>query len=195
MPIGQRARGISSSHTHSLARTLFFWATECPRSGIMGCDGIYVFINISKEHEPTFHRLCVLSLFFSLAYTESVGDFIFEVWLLIFFLVGVCDSSHWQKVALVNSLVWVVPGFWGWDIHFNGKQSHGKKEFFVTVLFTEWFPTGAVHERQGLLGFKSATAWQCEANLWNINIRGKNKGLWTCRCNASETLGFKSFAV
>lgn len=27
------------------------------------------------------------------------------------------------------------------------------------------------------------------------NIRGKNKGWCTCRCNASETLAFRSFAV
>lgn len=77
MPIGQRARGISTPRTHSLASALCFWATERPRSGITGCDGIYAFINVPKAHKPTFHRLCVLSLCCSLAFTESVGDFIF----------------------------------------------------------------------------------------------------------------------
>ncbi len=99
MPIGQRARGISTPRTHSLASALCFWATEHPRSGITGCDGIYAFINVPKAHEPTFHRLCVLSLCCSLAFTESVGDLIFEVWLLFVF-------SRWVFVIPITGRRW-----------------------------------------------------------------------------------------
>lgn len=82
VPIGQRASGISTPSTLSLASVLCFWATECPRSGIMS---VYA---LNHFHKPTLHRktwLSVLSLYYSLAFTESVGDFIFEIWLFFFF--------------------------------------------------------------------------------------------------------------
>lgn len=137
--------------------------------------------------------MCFITLLLISLYRER-WRFCFWILAAFFFSVGVCDSNHWQKVALVNSLAWLVPGLWGWDIHINGKHSHGKKN----ALSLSYSENGSPQEQC----MKGRDCWDssqrqldsakpiCETWYYN-NIKGKNKGCWTCRCNAFETVIFR----